>query len=168
MYPWDYCSGPGSRLAPNFSVSLSKPVAGVPCEGSALAFDIPITYLVNPTDNSGYVHFNDNSATCTNSASNGSVKMHDGILTGNGLVTIQGADGTLVIDLASIQSPPSFIGCGKRGIGQASSSSLGGVCFDLFFTQATFTPTDGDPISGSVNMDPAPCDSCNFGAKPKG
>jgi hypothetical protein len=155
-----------SGLTPHFTVSLAKPGSGVTCETSALAFDIPVTYLVNPTDNSGYLHFNDNGALCVNSSSNGMIKMRDGLVTGHGLVTIQGFDGTLVIDLSSLQSPPSFLGCGNV-IGGAPPQNFGGVCFELFFTQATFTPTEGPPINGTVDMNPAPCDSC-FLAKPNG
>lgn len=161
----------GGLLQPRYSIQQSfaqrlapaRPrfrVGGVPASGPAFSlqtstfFRIPVTYLFNPTLLNGYVHFTSDDENGVNSSSNGMVKVKKGIVSGKGKLTIELADGVLVIDLGSVQQPPSFIGCITE-IGPDQLSGPGGVCFELFFADATFTPTGGDPIEGSVDMSPA-------------
>jgi len=160
----------GKLLQPRFSIqqgfgpmsSPSRPgflVNHAPASGPASSFQsstnfhIPITYFFSPADANGYIHFSSDQDNGVNSSSNGMLKVRDGVISGKGMLTIETYDGVVVIDLSSVQQPPSFIGCGAPEIGDAPTSP-GGVCFELFFTEATFTPTGGEPIEGSVQMEP--------------
>jgi hypothetical protein len=120
-------------------------------------FHIPVTYFFDPTANSGYLHFSSNQAEGATASSNGMVKYAHGSLSGKGTLEIIIPDcGRLVIDLSSIQQPPSSLGCPPPEIGGAVTEGL--VCFDLFFDHATLYPTEGPPEEGSVNMDPSGSD----------
>jgi hypothetical protein len=117
-------------------------------------FSVPVTYFFNPTSRDGYLHFS-NDPDGVNASSNGMIKNHLGVLSGKGMLQIQTTGGgLLVIDLSSIQQPPSFLGCGTETAGPAATNN-GGVCFHLFFSQATFFPPTGPPQQGSAQMDPS-------------
>jgi len=160
----------GKLLQPRFSIQQgfgpmatpSRPsflVSHAPTSGPANSFQsstffhIPITYFFSPAGANGYIHFSSDHDNGVNSSSNGMLKVKNGIISGKGKLTIETFDGVVVIDLSSVQQPPSFIGCGPPEIGEAPTTP-GGVCFELFFTEATFTPTGGEPIEGSVQMEP--------------
>lgn len=116
-------------------------------------FSVPITYLFNPTSKAGYIHFS-NDADGVNSSSNGMIKNKNGVLSGKGTLQIQTTEGLLVIDLSSIEQPPSFQGCTAGP--DAPTQNDGGVCFFLHFDSATL-----DGVPGSVNMSPG-CDPTDF------
>jgi len=116
-------------------------------------FSVPITYLFNPTSKSGYIHFS-NDPDGVNSSSNGMIKNHNGVLSGKGTLEIQTNEGLLVIDLSSIEQPPSFQGCSAGP--DAPTQNDGGVCFFLHFSSATL-----DGVPGSVDMNPG-CDPTDF------
>jgi hypothetical protein len=118
-------------------------------------FTVPITYLFNPTSKSGYIHFT-NDPDGVSSSSNGMIKNHNGVLSGKGTLEIQTEEGLLVINLASVQQPPSFQGCGAPETFDAPTQNAGGVCFTLYFTDATL-----DGVQGSVSMNPG-CDPTDF------
>lgn len=121
------------------------------------SFNIPVTYFFDPTANSGYLHFSSNQPDGATASSNGMVKYAHGSLSGKGTLEVIIPDcGRLVIDLSSIQQPPSSLGCPLPEIGGAVTEGL--VCFHLFFDHATLYPTEGDPEEGSVNMDPSSSD----------
>jgi hypothetical protein len=118
---------------------------------SPFLFSVPVTYFFNPTLNDGYLHFS-NDPDGVNASSNGMIKNHQGVLSGKGTLQIQTDQGLLVIDLSSIQQPPSFLGCSPPTFG--APTSPGGVCFHLFFSQATLFFTLGGSENGSAQMDP--------------
>ncbi len=121
---------------------------------SSVFFTVPVRYFFNPPENSGYLHFRND---LNSNASGGSIKDQKGVLSGNGLLTLQLANGVLSIDLSSVQQPPSFLGCGVivPQVAGPPPPASGGVCFYLFFSSATFTPTGGNPIQGTVNLSPS-------------
>lgn len=116
---------------------------------ASCSFHIPVTYFFDPTANSGYLHFSSNQADMATASSNGMVKYAHGSLSGKGTLEIITDCGLLVIDLSSIQQPPSFIGC-RSEFSAASPSGPPQVCFHLEFSMATL---DGVPVSPVV-MDP--------------
>jgi hypothetical protein len=118
---------------------------------SPFFFSVPITYLFNPTKNAGYIHFS-NDPDGVNSSANGMIKNNHGKLSGKGKLQIQTDAGLLVIDLSSIQQPPSFLGCPIPET--FAPTNVGDVCFSLFFDHATLYPPVGDPIEGSAQMEP--------------
>ena len=132
--------------APSLTVSVSG-LGGPSFALSPFYFDIPVTYFLNKTDNAGFLHFGGN-------ARGGDVKYKKGNLSGKGILSLETGGGVLTIDLSSLQQPPSFFGCGSEVIGEAATSSGGGVCFGLYFSSATFTPPGGPTYQGSVNLFP--------------
>ena len=115
-------------------------------------FSVPITYLWNPTKKSGYVHFS-NDPDGVSASSNGMIKNNNGKLSGKGKLQIETDEGLLVIDLSSLQVPPSSLGCPVPDTFDAPTNT-GPVCFSFFFASATLYPPVGDPIEGTVQMDP--------------
>ena len=154
-------TGASGSFSPDASFSIAQPSGLGPrfvVSQTEASFNIPVRYFLNRTDNSGYLHFENDTSADVYSTSNGSVKYQKGLLSGKGSVTIQMSDGsTLVIDLSSIEQPPaSFFGCSApTTVGDAAPQDTGGVCFDLIFQRATLTPSGGGtPTQGSVDLRP--------------
>lgn len=151
-------------LQPRFSIVQSSPVEiqrqilSAPrakrfdFAQSPFFFSVPITYLWNPTRNSGYVHFS-NDPDGVSASSNGMIKNNHGKLSGKGTLQIETDGGLLVIDLSSLQVPPSTLGCPAPETFDAPTNT-GPVCFSFFFASATLYPPVGDPIEGTAQMDP--------------
>ena len=135
-----------SSLSPSYTVSVSS-IKGASFDVSPFSFNIPVTYFLNKTDNSGYLHFGGN-------AHGGDVKFKKGFLDGKGNLIVDLGNGILKIDLSSLEQPPSFFGCGTEVIGGAPTNNFGGVCFGLFFDSATFTPPGGPTVPGTVSLFP--------------
>ncbi len=158
-------TGAAGSFTPDASAaSVRAAAASGGTVGSSAFFTVGVRYFVSPTDNSGYIHFRNDS---NNNGSGGSIKVRNGVVSGNGFLTLNLTDGVLRIDLSSVQQPPSFVGCSFVP-GDAPTQNGGGVCFSLFFSSATFTPTGGSPIQGSVQLFPSftviPCEgSCGPG-----
>ncbi len=130
-----------------FSV-LAPPTRGaLDFAQSSENFNIPITYLFNPTSLFGYVHFS-NDPDGVNSSSNGMIKNNNGVLSGKGTLTLDVPGGPLIIDLSSLVPEDSFLGCEVETIGGAPTNN-GGVCFHFFFSSATL-----NGALGSVEMRP--------------
>lgn len=129
-----------------FSVFAPPTRGALDFEQTSFNFNLPITYFFNKTSNDGYVHFS-NDPDGVNSSSNGMVKNHGGVLSGKGTLTIETADGTLIIDVSSLDPETSSLGC---PIGDAApQQNNGGVCFHFVFNEATL---NGFP--GSVEIRP--------------
>ena len=140
--PWSSKQSSGFR--PSFSVQgspLSGPAFTV--QPGCTSFSVPVTYLFNETDNSGYVHFSDDADNAVGSSSNGMVKFAHGDFSGHGTLEIQTECGLIVIDLSSVNASSSFFGGAFPG-------------FNLFFDDALFyecgNTEDCTPIEGSANM----------------
>ena len=119
---------------------------------SPFGFNVPVTYLWNPTRSSGYLHFS-NDPDGVNASSNGMIKNNHGKLSGKGTLQIQTDVGLLVIDLSSLDPSQSSLGCPVPDINAAPSND-GQVCFHLFFTHATLYFTDDGSEEGTAEMDP--------------
>ncbi len=151
-------TGAAGSFTPDGAASVGAAAATGGTLGSSSFFTVGIRYFVSRTDNSGYIHFRNDS---NNNGSGGSIKVRNGVVSGNGFLTLNLSDGVLRVDLSSVQQPPSFVGC-SFAPGDAPTQNAGGVCFNLFFSSATFTPTGGSPVQGSVQLFPSftviPCE----------
>lgn len=127
------------------SISRAPTRGALDFQQTSFNFNIPITYFFDKTSNDGYVHFS-NDPDGVNSSSNGMIKNKNGVLSGKGTLTIETADGTLIIDLSSLVQEDSFLGC---SVETDAPTNNGGVCFHFSFSSATL-----NGVPGSVDMRP--------------
>jgi hypothetical protein len=110
--------------------------------GGTFAFNT--TYLLNKPGTNGYLSFSGAQPEGTTASPAARVTYHKGEFSGRGTLSFAGAQGTVVIDLASVNAASRFASCAEG-------------CFSVGFDRVTLTTADGTtrPLQGGARMQPA-------------
>ena len=148
----------GFPAAPGFERFSGTPLS---LQSSAF-FTIPVTYMFDPAGNTGYLHFHSDADNDVETDAQGMVRLRGEDFIGQGFVTIETTEGTLVIDLSSVDDDASFFEACEQSVPSltALDPRPDSLCFQVQFDDATL---DGVPV-GPVTLFPScyPREENNF------